>query len=233
MVDVTEELARVVVHEDEQVQVTLTEHCVALRLRAPHRVLSFAPYHGGFHDARVVAIHEVSNADLPPGLDPAAILVPRMGVLDLDGVAMLTSRRVAAFEFATCMHDTCSARVLVTAGMSNALRVGDSPGALEAWGTINVICHIDLALSDVALIEALSIVAEARTAAVIDSSLSSRRSGAAATGTGTDCIAVVAPRGSSGELYAGKHTAVGHVIGAAVQRAVAAALTHWKREYVR
>jgi adenosylcobinamide amidohydrolase len=131
------------------------------------------------------------------------------------------------------MHDTCSARVLVTAGMSNALRVGDSPGALEAWGTINVICHIDLALCDVALIEALSIVAEARTAAVIDGAFASRRSGAGATGTGTDCIAVVAPRGEPGAQYAGKHTAVGYVIGDAVRRAVGAALAVWRAEYGR
>jgi adenosylcobinamide amidohydrolase len=222
-----------VVHRDEHVQVTLGANYVAMRLEHVQRVVSFALYNGGFHRSRTVAIHEVTNSDLPLEVDPREVLAARMQQFDAGGVGMLTSRRVAAFEVATARYEDCSARVLVTAGLSNAVRVGDEPGPLEAWGTINVICHVAAPLSDVALLEALSIVAEARTSAVLDSEVASRRSGLPATGTGTDCIAVIAPEASDASDYAGKHTAVGHLVGDAARRGVASAIEAWKREYGR
>ena len=80
------------------------------------------------------------------------------------------------------------------------------------------------------MVEALSIVAEARTAAVLELGVESRRSAGLATGTGTDCIAVLAPIAGAASVYAGKHTAIGYVVGAAVGTALGAALERWKRE---
>jgi adenosylcobinamide amidohydrolase len=57
----------------------------------------------------------------------------------------------------------------------------------------------------------------------------SRRSEGIATGTGTDCVAVLAGA-AQGVVYAGKHTAIGHVIGDAVFRATEAAIAQWKIE---
>jgi adenosylcobinamide amidohydrolase len=280
-----------VVHEDPRGQVVLEEACVSLRLVSPHRVLSFSPYAGGFGTTRLVAIHEVKNADLPKGFDPLLLLAERMRKLPEGehGVGMLTSRRIGACEVEVVASEGVSARVLVTAGLSNAVRVGDTPGPLKAWtepwdsppalafpadgtaavshathtpeqggvrglpwGTINIVCALDCGLTDVALLEAMSVVAEARTTAVIEACVGSRRSGRHATGTGTDCIAVLAalprepgprePGPSEPGLseaareplaYAGKHTAVGHVLGAATLIATARALAAWKAEYTR
>jgi adenosylcobinamide amidohydrolase len=120
---------------------------------------------------------------------------------------------------------------LVTAGLSNALRVGDTPGPLAGWGTINIACHVSVPLSAAALIEALAVAVEARTTAVIEAHVRSRRSDHIATGTGTDCTAIMAPDSANEPaLYAGKHTAIGHVIGEAVLRATAAAIAQWKLE---
>ena len=49
-----------------------------------------------------------------------------------------------------------------------------------------------------------------------------------ATGTGTDCIAVLCPYASSAtaQPFAGLHTHVGHVIGASVSAAVEQSLRH-------
>ncbi len=44
--------------------------------------------------------------------------------------------------------------------------------------------------------------------------------GLAATGTGTDCIVIAAPSGAEPLRYAGKHTLLGHLIGASVLEAV-------------
>ncbi|HEX2677404.1 MAG TPA: adenosylcobinamide amidohydrolase [Polyangiales bacterium] len=218
--------------EDELGEVALAEKYVLLRARSLQRVVSFAPYGGGIRDTKLVVIHEVRNADLPLGFDPQALLNERMGRVDARGVGMLTSRTVASAELGSCAFGFRSARVLVTAGMSNAVRVGDEPGPLgEAFGTINIVAQLDGPLEDEALLEALSIVAEARTCAVIEAGVRSRRSAGVATGTGTDCIAVLAPALQEGRSrYAGKHTDTGHVLGAATYRGVTRAITRWKTE---
>jgi adenosylcobinamide amidohydrolase len=77
----------------------------------------------------------------------------------------------------------------------------------------------------------LAVAVEARTSAVIDARVRSRRSAGHATGTGTDCIAILAPRHAHARaLYAGKHTAIGHVIGEAVLRATETAIANWQAE---
>lgn len=128
-----------------------------------------------------------------------------------------------------------SAVAVATVGLSNLLRAGDSPGALAQVGTINVIVWVSCPLTLGARIEALTIAAEARTLAVLDAVLPSRRSGAPATGTGTDCIALLSPlgRASAGEsaAYAGKHTAMGAVVGRAVHESVAAGVASWTARY--
>ena len=71
-------------------------------------------------------------------------------------------------------------------------------------------------------------MAEARTLAMIEAGLKSPLSGNIATGTGTDCLAVAAPVGEAAKLkYAGKHTAMGHVIGKTVHKSVTAGIRCW------
>ena len=72
-----------------------------------------------------------------------------------------------------------------------------------------------------AQLEALALAAEARTLAVREAGIASTRTGLPASGTGTDCIVIAAPDAPHDQCaaYAGKHTALGHVIGAAVHDA--------------
>jgi adenosylcobinamide amidohydrolase len=74
-------------------------------------------------------------------------------------------------------------------------------------------------LSDEAMVEAVQIATEGRVRALHETGVMSRRSGLPATGTGTDCIAIV----SLGEVrlrYCGKHTRSGETIGLAAYTAV-------------
>lgn len=223
-------------YEHALVRVALRERCVVLSAEGPHACVSHAPFGGAFCAARTVAIHETRNDELTLDVDPIALLATRMAAVDARGVGMWTSRRVAsAVVIATQAADEpgLHAVALVTAGLSNAVRVGDMPGPLAGWGTINLACRVSVPLSPVALIEALAIAVEARTAAVIEAGVRSRRSDGVATGTGTDCAAVMAPEGRDATLYAGKHTAIGHVIGDAVFRAAEAAIAQWKIEVLK
>jgi adenosylcobinamide amidohydrolase len=96
-------------------------------------------------------------------------------------------------------------------------------------GTINLVVAISRSLTDSALAEALQIAVEARVAAIFDAGIASLRSGAPATGTGTDCITIAAPERAARSradaiIYCGKHTLAGEIIGRAALRACAAAL---------
>jgi adenosylcobinamide amidohydrolase len=235
-------MAMQTLYEGAEVRVELRERCVVMSAEGPHGCASHAPFGGALCAARTVAIHETRNDELTLEVDPIELLAKRMSAVDPRGVGMWTSRRVgSAIVIASQAPGEPATRAvaLVTAGLSNAVRVGDTPGPLAGWGTINIACHVSVPLTATALVEALAVVVEARTTAVIQANVRSRRSAGVATGTGTDCVAVLAPESlraaATGQaleaaLYAGKHTAIGHVIGDAVFRATAVAIEQWKRE---
>lgn len=197
-------------------------------LGAPHRVLSWAPHKGGITTASRILWREVRNADLPEGFDIApwlsAELVARQAQ---DTVCLLTSRDVTSHVFTRAEVEGITVEALTTAGLSNAESVGARRDwqAMD-WGTINIAVQIHARLTETALIEALSIATQARTAAVIDCAL--HLPTGIATGTGTDCIALAALPGTD-HPHAGLHTAVGEAVGAAVRRGVAQAAGEWVR----
>jgi len=115
-----------------------------------------------------------------------------------------------------------------TVGCGNALSVADPASvAIEAPApalhTINMIVTVEPGLSEGAMVEAVQIATEGRVRALYEHGVRSCRSGRLATGTGTDCIAIVS-LGDAAEPYCGKHTALGELIGAAAFTSVAKGL---------
>lgn len=211
------------------------ERLLVVRLGAPHAVLSWAIVNGGRRTTTEVVWHEVRDAELRPPVDPEALLRRKLAAAGVPGaVGLLTSRALSARVVTRSAADGLVARCVATVGLGNALRAGDPPGPAARIGTVNLLCQLSAPLSEEALVEALSIAAEARTLAILEAGVASRRTGRPATGTGTDCIVVAAPaRGRGGLRHAGKHTAAGHVIGAAVHAAVARGAAAWRAERVR
>jgi len=202
---------------------------LAVRFAAEQAVLSWSLTRPGFVRADTVAWLEVSEADLPIGVDPAALLRERLAAAGYgDAVQLMTSRDVAKHHQATRQSGDATAFCLATVGLANAGRVGADTPHLGRTGTINLVANIDQPLNEAGLIEALSIATEARTAAVID--LGWTRDGQVVTGTGTDCVAVACPVADRRETYAGLHTDVGRAIGGAVYDAVLAGGREWVNE---
>jgi adenosylcobinamide amidohydrolase len=189
-------------------------------LGGPHNTLSWAVTGGGLSRANEILIVQVG--ELGPEIDPASLLPE-------NSVGMLTGRAVDRYEESRREDGPLAVRVVATVGLGNALAVGDSPGPLY-MGTINIVVQTSAPLAEPALVEAISIAAEARTAAVISLGVESRRSSRVATGTGTDCIVLAAPDAAGGERWAGKHTAIGALIGAAVEEAVSRGGRAWLAE---
>lgn len=209
--------------------VTLKAPWLVFDLGAPHRVISWAVANPGLTDANRILWREVRNADLPEGFDATAWLARELAARgESDAVAMLTSRSLAAYRTASVMVDGIRADCVVTAGLSNAERIGTRlpPADVDSgagWGTINIGLRLSCGLGDAALIEAVSISAEARTAAIMETG--PMLATGQATGTGTDCIAIAAPAGTG--RHVGLHTAAGEALGRATHDAVRAATLTW------
>ena len=115
-----------------------------------------------------------------------------------------------------------------TVGCGNALSVGDPASlTIEEQGpslhTINMILAVQPGLSDEAMVEAVQIATEGRVRALYENGIKSCRSDLPATGTGTDCVAIVS-LGDGVECYCGKHTKLGELIGGAAYISVAKGL---------
>lgn len=198
---------------------------------APQTMLSWSLTKPGFQVARRVAWREVRNADLPAAEDPIDSIRRLMADSDLaDAVTLVTSRDIRRYHLAQSTVEDASAACLATVGLSNGERVGERCRE-PVWlpGTINILLHVSRSLSEAALVETVSIVTQARTAAILDADV--RRAGAVVTGTGTDCIVVAAPTGGDAERFAGLHTAIGEAVGAAVYRAIREGAEVWERDF--
>ncbi len=196
-------------------------------------MLSWAPLGGGVRIARLLANHQVELDDREAMLAPRGYLARVVRAAGHDprrAVALMTGAEVTRAGYALAARDGMSAGAWCTTGFSNALRAGDRATVLSTHaGTINLIVVLNRPLASAAMVEAVEIATEARALAVLEAGIKSVRSGAPATGTGTDCIAIAAPvrataRGVRPESYCGKHTLLGELIGRAVLESCARAI---------
>lgn len=219
---------------DRGAAIRLFPSMLVVTFPAPMRTCSWAIVGGGQRSARHVAWIEVSDGDLRPPVDPRRFARDRLAEEGIDGAAvgLLTSRRVATFEQGVAHEGEITAYAVATVGLSNALRAGDPAGVAGRIGTINLLVHVSAALSNEGLLEASAIATEAKTAAVLEAGVTSRRTGRPATGTGTDCVVTACPAARSRlEPYAGKHTRIGAVVGAVAHQVVREGVLRWRAEH--
>jgi adenosylcobinamide amidohydrolase len=195
---------------------------------SPAPVLSWAVLNGGMcHADHIVNCH-VRGDDASFCAQPEQWLAQATVELGLRGnvVAMATAVEMTRLVQVSLSNGAAEVTCFATVGCGNALSVCD-PAAVMVEGrppppplhTINLIVTVQPGLTDHAMVEAIQIATEARVRALYESGIRSSVSGLVATGTGTDCIAVVS-LGSNPVRYCGKHTQVGELIGMAAYSAV-------------
>lgn len=206
-------------------RVALDPPWLAVHTDAPVRVLSWSLNRPGFVETDCILWREVRNADLPRNFDVLDWLTRELATKDkTHAVAFLTSRDVRAYHDVTVTVGNTSVQCIATVGLSNAEHIGTRlDRSHHDWGTINILVLTDIGITDAARIEAVGIVSQARTLAVLEAELDLPTG--RASGTGTDCIAVAAPSGETG--FCGMHTELGHAMGQAVYKAVSAGVTEW------
>lgn len=209
---------------------TIAEDPAALvvRLARPGRAASSAVLGGGLRDLEAIVNHAVRPSDERALAEPVVWLrevCRRLGLDPRRTAALMTGVEPSRTVVVEDALDGIEAAVFVTAGLANALRVGDRATVRSiAPGTINLIAVVGIPLTDAALVEAVSIAVEARTVAALEAAVPSPVSGETATGTGTDAVVVAALGGARPVPHCGKHTSLGELLGraalAAARRAI-------------
>jgi adenosylcobinamide amidohydrolase len=208
------------------------DRTLAVVLPARYDALGWAPLGGGFRRVVQILNHQVSLGDRAATEAPAASLrrvARKLGFKPAETTAMMTGAAVDRAAAILARRSKLAVGAWCTAGLSNALRVGDRATAGDsAPGTINLIVAIDRPMSRPALVEAVQIAVEARTAAMLDARVTSVCSARPATGTGTDCVVVAAASASvefpAPLIYCGMHTVAGELLGRAVYASVTRAI---------
>ena len=207
-------------------------------LSGTHRVLSSSVLNGGISEAR-----HLLNLKVPRCFDgneqPAETLQTFADTLGAEGpvVGMMTA---ASMDSIRCYREQVQGIELVavvTCGLDNARRVGDQAeyrsmvSEPHEVGTINIIVLSSARLSLAAMVEAVQMITEAKTAALMAAGISSPVSAEPATGTGTDAVAVVSGLGMERVQYCGKHVLFGEVLGRIAFNAVQDSIRWYQPPY--
>lgn len=220
---------------------------LVIDLGSVHRVLSSAPRRGGLVKARSILNHQVAanpavGQPLPHGKptgratwsDPARYLGTLASDLDAEPpcVGLMTAvpmkQLVALREEANGIWVECFS----TVGVTNAVRAGEpaffagSGRRCCVAGTINIILVTNASLSVPAMVGAVQVATESKTAVLMEHGVPSRAGHGGATGTGTDVVVIACRlRGGPRIQYSGTHTEIGAMIGRLVRRCVQTGLT--------
>ena len=198
-------------------------------------VLSSAVFNGGACTASNILIMQVAeNFDGTKQIveNPENTLAEYCRQLQLSGttVGMMTSASMDSFRLASRSAQGVAISVLVTAGISNARCAGDRADwrtfqtDADPTGTINIIILTNAMMSHAAMVESVMLATEAKTVAMRKLGVKSPVSGAIATGTGTDAIAVANGFGSETIRFCGKHVLFGEMLASVVIEAITESL---------
>ena len=169
-------------------------------------MLSWCVVNGGFQRTSAAAWLYLQPNEIAGVAEPADWMRARMYAENIgNAIGFMTSRRAQAWTEGAASAGACRAWAVGTVGMGNALRIGDPPAEMSP-GTINLLVCVAQPLTLEAALEALCLIAEAKTLAVSESGIRSIVSQEPASGTGTDYLALAWPPEGAPSPYAGKHT---------------------------
>ncbi len=209
------------------IDVSLRDNCLILRFPETRNILSWAPFNGGLTKSNCILnwqIDKFDSGDIP------ALFKQKINQLGIPShsVGMLTSAEIKNYQKAKSTIGSYEVRAIATVGLENTRTVGDSADVGpytqdDHYGTINLVVACN-ALPDLqGMAEAIQVATMAKTKAMLDAGVVSRKSGHPATGTGTDCV-VIAASGELKENYCGMHTPLGQLIGETVYQAIRKAI---------
>lgn len=211
-------------------KIILKERLLIIKLPKVSSVLSWAPFNGGITESNCIFNHECGDFE-ENSLNKIFDNIVKQNDLPFNSVGLVTGAKVSRYEEVFLRNGALWVHAIGTVGLNNARTVGDSADvvlneAVNKPGTINLIISCNALPQVSGLVEATHIAAMAKTAAVMEAEVMSKKSNQIATGTGTDCI-VMAGNGEIQENYCGMHTILGEMIGNAVKEIVIKGIQNW------
>ncbi|MEM1037074.1 MAG: adenosylcobinamide amidohydrolase [Pseudomonadota bacterium] len=192
------------------------------------KVLSWAINRPGLVEASKIVWRQISPNTLTESLDVNTWLDAELKARSArDAVAFLTSRTLSNVVEQRMKRPDFELHCVATVGLGNAERVGARVNHDDSkLGTINISVATNLGLSNQARLEAMSLIVQARTTAILEQRLSLPTG--YATGTGTDCVAIASRDGDT--LYTGMHTEFGEALGRVVLNCVTEGAREWRAQ---
>ena len=209
------------------------DRTLVVDLGRPRRVISSAVRGGGIVKVRYLLNHEVpANPCASPHPqrswpDPSRYLArvaARLGITE-KVVGLMTAVDVRNVVTVREAYRPIWVEAWVTVGVTNAVHAGrvrnpkTGRSCSSGPGTINIILVTNARLSAAAMVGAVQVATESKTAVLLERRVPSATGASLATGTGTD-VTVVGGGAGPYIRYSGTHTPIGAMIGRAVRRAV-------------
>jgi adenosylcobinamide amidohydrolase len=209
-------------------QFEVIDRNLVVRFSPPRRVISSAVRGGGIGWAHAIINHQVSETfkhskkekpQTPQREDPTRTLGKIADRLGISGRCVGLMTMVDLGNLVVTREQVAGLWVegLFTIGVTNAVRAGEPASDLFPLGTINIILVTNAKLAMAALVGAVTVATESKTAKLLEERISSSSGSGLATGTGTDSIVIAIGDGPR-LRYSGTHTKMGELIGRVVAR---------------
>jgi adenosylcobinamide hydrolase len=226
---------------------TVRHETLMIDLGKQRTILSSAPRGGGLVRARYILNHQVPTDLVQPVTiprptskrvwgDPSRYLGRLATDLGMGSQCVALMTAVSLKDLVTLREESAGIWVegFFTVGVSNAVRAGEPNSAAErdaecsSLGTINIVLITNARLAIPAMVGAVQVATESKTATLLAESVPSWTGGQGATGTGTDAIVIVNGEGPACR-YSGTHTTMGELIGRVVARGVLSGLLRYRQ----
>ncbi|WP_454061206.1 adenosylcobinamide amidohydrolase [Candidatus Nitrospira salsa] len=218
----------------------VVDRTLVIPFTSTRRIISSAVYGGGIVHANGILNHQVINQKSPAydfsrEKDPSRYLGELAKRLKVHGrcVGLMTAVDMRCLVLQRVEAEGLWIEGFFTVGVSNAVRAGDAivtqlPTKTEIKiGTINIILITNARLSSAAMVCAVGVATESKTAMLFSEDIKNMSGTHVATGTGTDVVAVASGQGPFCR-FSGTHTKMGELIGRVVSQGIKKGLQKYR-----
>ena len=214
------------------------DRTLVVRFSPPRRVISSAVRGGGIGLAHAIINHQVSEPfkhskkekpQTQQWEDPTRTLGKIVDRLGISGRCVGLMTLVDLGHLVVTREQAVGLWVegFFTIGVTNTVRAGEPTFDRSRVGTINIILVTNAKLAMAALVGAVTVATESKTAILLEERIPSSSGSGLATGTGTDSIVIAIGDGPR-LRYSGTHTKMGELIGRVVTRGMGEGLERIK-----
>lgn len=212
------------------VEIEIDREAVVIKACQVLRVISSAVVGGGFRAARaIVNLHVPKNFPCDDPDTELANFARRRGIPS-PYVGLMTSAWTEKAELVMEAANGVTACAVVTVGLGNPVRAGQSPAVAWQPSTINTVIVLDAAPDPAALVNAVITATEAKVLALAEAGIRCA-DGQPASGTSTDAVVIAATGHGLRSRFGGPVSDLGWVVARVARSALDVGIRRWLEEH--